>query len=899
MPVLTMRDGGRAGETSAPSASADLILIVNDQPEHLGLMSVVLQSAGYRTESAHSAEEALSAAQHARPRLIISDVAMPGTDGIELCRLLKADAELSRIPVILVSAYRKDSASALEGLRAGAEDYLEAPYDPMRLVAKVARLLERMAGEDALRESEAKYRMLMEQASDGICITDGRTFLDVNTRGCEMLGYERGELIGLGINELNDPADLGNGPLRLEEIRAGKTLVSERVLRRKDGSLLQVEVSSKALEDGRIQAIVRDITERKRAEETLRNTWRQYEDLLNSVEGIVWEADARTLRFTFVSRQAEAVLGYPVEQWLADETFWLDHLFHEDRAWAVAACATATRDGHSHSLEYRMVAADGRVVWLRDMVSVTMSNGVPDKLRGIMVDITEWKKAEEALRATERCYRDLVENAKDIIYTHDLEGRYLSINKAGQEITGYMREEVAGKTIAEVVAPEYVEKAREMVRKKLAGAGPTVYDLEVIAKDGRRVAVEVSTMLLYRDGQPVAVQGIARDVTERRQLEEHLRQAQKMEAVGRLAGGIAHDFNNLLTVIGGYTTLMLRKLGPDDPMREKAEGVKEAADRAADLTRQLLAFSRKQILQPRIIDLNSLIRGTGKMLRALISEDYDIVTVLKPGLGHISADPGQVEQILMNLLVNARDAMPDGGRIVIETAAVELGGEYAGTHIAATPGPYVMLAVTDSGTGMDAETLRHIFEPFFTTKDVSKGTGLGLSTVYGIVKQSGGSIWVYSEPGEGTTFKIYLPRVDAEAEAVGQHGSDAECAPGSETILLVEDDPAVGAFARDVLEDCGYRVLAANDPAEGLRLCESHEGPIHLLLTDVVMPRMNGRQLAAAAAERRPEMRVLYMSGYTDDAVLRRGLLDPELPFIQKPFTPDALELKVREVLDA
>ena len=1025
MPVLTSRDTEKMGERLPPQASGDPILLVNDQPEHLELMSAVLGNAGYRTVTALSAEEALGAAKRFRLRLVISDVSMPGTDGIELCRVLRADERLGSVPVLLVSALRKDSESALEGLRAGAEDYLEAPYDPVRLVAKVAHLLERKAGENALRESEryfrtliesssdmicllgadgailyhspsvtrllgygeaelrgkkildfihpderagagaavsslrgavrgvlveshrfrhrdgswrhfectyknlsdnpavggillnardttertiaeqslrrseAKYRMLMEQASDGICITDGRTVLDVNTRGCEMLGYERDELLGLDLAELNDPAGLGNAPLRLAEIRAGKTLVSERLLRRRDGTLLQVEVSAKALEDGRIQAIARDITERKRAEEALRSSLRQYDELLNSVEGIVWEADARTFRFTFVSKQAEAILGYPAGQWLSEESFWVDHLHDEDRAWAVAACSMATRAGHSHNLEYRMVAADGRVVWLRDMVTVTLADGEPAKLRGIMVDITERKRAEEALRSTEQCYRDLVENAKDIIYTHDLEGRYLSLNKAGEEVTGYTREEAVGKSLAQVVAPEYLEKAREMVAKKLSGEGPTIYDLEIIAKDGRRVAVEVSSRLLYRDGQPVAVQGIARDVTERRQLEEQLRQAQKMEAVGRLAGGVAHDFNNLLTIIGGYTTLILRKMGPADPLREKAEGVKEAADRAAELTRQLLAFSRKQILQPRVIDLNELIHGTGTMLRALISEDYEIVTALQPGVGRINADPGQVEQILMNLLVNARDAMPGGGKIVIETADVDLGGDYASTHIAARPGPYVMLAVTDSGTGMDAETQKHIFEPFFTTKDVSKGTGLGLATVYGIVKQSGGSIWVYSEPGAGTTFKIYMPRVEEEAEAGGPQEKQASRPTGSETVLLVEDDPAVGAFARDVLEECGYRVLVAADPADALRLCEGHDGPVQLLLTDVVMPRMNGRQLALAASGLRPEMRVLYMSGYTDDAILRRGLLDPDLPFIQKPFTPDALEVKVREVLDS
>jgi signal transduction histidine kinase/ActR/RegA family two-component response regulator len=402
-----------------------------------------------------------------------------------------------------------------------------------------------------------------------------------------------------------------------------------------------------------------------------------------------------------------------------------------------------------------------------------------------------------------------------------------------------------------------------------------------------------------RTAQLVAAnQELAKEVAERKLAEEQLRQAQKMEAVGKLAGGVAHDFNNLLTAINGHSELAMLRLKEGDPLYDKFEKIKQAGERAAALTHQLLAFSRKQILQPKVLDLNQVVFEMNKMLQPLIGEDIDLFTKLKSDLGMVKADPGQLEQVLMNLTVNARDAMPKGGKLTIETANVYLDDGYAGRHLSISPGWYVMLAVSDTGSGIDAQTQERIFDPFFTTKEVGKGTGLGLSTVYGIVKQSGGNIWVYSELGRGTTFKVYLPCVERVAEEPEAIIDRHQLSEGNETVLLVEDEEMVREMAREILEESGYQVLEAKHGPEALLVAEQYHGHIHLMLSDVVMPQMSGRELAEQFAPRRKEMKVLYMSGYTDDAIVHHGVLDEGTAFIEKPFTPNALARKVRETLN-
>jgi two-component system, cell cycle sensor histidine kinase and response regulator CckA len=420
--------------------------------------------------------------------------------------------------------------------------------------------------------------------------------------------------------------------------------------------------------------------------------------------------------------------------------------------------------------------------------------------------------------------------------------------------------------------------------------GFSLEDLALAMAFAAQAAIALENSRLYQATQ--------RAYEELSETQEQLTQARKMEAVGRLAGGIAHDFNNLLTVMLGRSQLLLRRLGAQDPVRADIELMEQTADRAAELTRQLLAFSRKQVLQPAVLDLSAVVANLAEMLRRLVGEDIALVTALDPALGRVKADPGQIEQIVMNLAANARDAMSKGGRLTLETANAELDAAYARHHVDVRPGPHVMLAVSDTGVGMTPETQAHIFEPFFTTKGPGHGTGLGLATVYGIVKQSDGHVWVYSEPGRGTTFKIYLPRVEEAVDPSAARPGLPEPAQGHETILLVEDERAVRDLARDVLRAHGYTILEAQHGREALLISEQHAGPIHLLLTDVVMPEMSGRELANRLAPLRPTMPVIYMSGYTDTAVVHHGVLDPGTTFLQKPFTPDALARKIRQVLD-
>ena len=424
-------------------------------------------------------------------------------------------------------------------------------------------------------------------------------------------------------------------------------------------------------------------------------------------------------------------------------------------------------------------------------------------------------------------------------------------------------------------------------------------EVECLSSDGVRLTLQVhASPIRDRTGRIVSALSTFTDVTDRRQLAQQREQSERLAAIGRLAGGVAHDFNNILTVVVGNSELALESLPPDHPARPLVEETARSADRAADLTRQLLAFSRRQLLRPQALDVNAIVGGLVSMLRRLVGEDLDLQLHLAPLLDRISADKGQIEQILTNLVVNARDAMPRGGRITIETANVELDDAYVKQHVAGQPGPHVMLAVSDTGMGMSRATQSRIFDPFFTTKALGHGTGLGLATVYGIVKQSGGTIWVYSEPGRGTTFKIYFPRADGIAELVVPRGRDTAATRGSETILVVEDEESVRVLVTDVLTRAGYTVLASADVAGGLDWSHRFAGPIHLLLTDVVMPGQSGRELATQLVAARPGIKVLYMSGYTEHAIAHHGIIESEAPLIDKPFTPDDLRQRVRELLD-
>jgi len=523
-------------------------------------------------------------------------------------------------------------------------------------------------------------------------------------------------------------------------------------------------------------------------------------------------------------------------------------------------------------------------------------------------DVTEHRRAEEALIKSQNKYIDLYENANDMIFTLDLLGNFTSINRAAYASFGYRVEELLGKGLQDVLTPESFEYAMTTLQRAVAEKsdlmGIQPWEFEGLKKDGTKVLLEVRARLILEDGNVMGVQAIARDITERKQseeekafLQEQLRQSQKMEAIGRLAGGIAHDFNNLLTIIGGYSALSFLELKEEDPLKGNIRAVQKATERAANLTRQLLAFSRRQPMEMKVLDLNATLRDMDKMLRRVIGEDIKLVTHLAEDLGRTKTDPGQIEQVIMNLVVNARDAMPEGGRLTIETANVELDEAYVRGHVGVKPGRYLMLSVSDTGAGMTQEVKERVFEPFFTTKVTGKGTGLGLSTVYGIVKQSGGNIWVYGEPEKGAAFKIYLPRVDEPTE-VFKEKLVKDLPRGSETVLLVEDEEEVRKLAAQILQRQGYKVLEAPQGGDALLICEQHQTPVHLMLTDVVMPGMSGHQLAERLKSLQPEMKVLYMSGYTDNTIIQHGVLVEGVNYISKPFTVDALERKVREVLD-
>ena len=508
------------------------------------------------------------------------------------------------------------------------------------------------------------------------------------------------------------------------------------------------------------------------------------------------------------------------------------------------------------------------------------------------------REAEMALRKSEEKYRRILETAEEGIWLVDANNVTTFANRRLAEMLGYRQEEMSGRSFLEFLDDEGRSAAREDLAR-LRGGKRTQRELLLRSPRGNQVwALICANRILDDAGHYAGSLAMITDVTERRQTQEQLLQSQRLESVGRLAGGIAHDFNNLLTVIGGYSDLLLAKIPADDPIGKDLREIRKAGERAAALTRQLLAFSRKQILEPKVLDLNDIVADLQKMLRRLIGEDVELTAARTPGLGRVKADPGQVEQVLMNLVVNARDAMPEGGKLTIEAANVALDEAYAAHHVAVRPGEYVMLAVSDTGCGMDEATKSRIFEPFYTTKERGKGTGLGLSTVYGIVKQSGGYVWVYSEPGQGSTFKIYLPRVEDPADKLSQGKARAVAPGGSEVVLLAEDEPVVRGLARRILESNGYTVFEARDGVEALEICERHQEVIHLMVTDVVMPKMSGRELAKRLETLRPAMKVLYLSGYTENAIVHHGVLDPGTAFLQKPFTPDHLARKVREVLD-
>ncbi len=938
------------------------VMVVDDNEQSLYLLEVLLKSEKYEVVCARDGLKALEHLEKGSFGLIISDILMPRMDGFQLCRECKGDPHLKHIPFIFYTATYTDQKDEELSLSLGADRFVIKPQEPEALMqiirdvlagtraeakdtpeddsrgegkllkeysealfrklekkmadleqanlALTRTIIERKQIEEALRESEKKYRTLVTQSPDAIFVVDLQgTFLAVNKAMCERLKYSEGEFLSMKIWDIVPEKYVDLHKKRLADILRGEAPneAAEYVVRGKDEKMHYVEVlSAPYFRENEVigfQGIARDITERKRAEEALRKSEERYRSILEEIEEGYFETNLAG-NLTFINDAGCAHLGYSRE-----ELIGMNNRMYTDKENAekvFEAFNKLYRTGQPCRIfDYEIIKKDGTKVIIEMSASLMRdSEGKLIGFRGISQDITERKRAEEQFRKSEEKYRQLFDEAPVGYHEYDTEGRVTQVNQTELDLLGYPAEEMIDRYVWEFI----VEKeSREQVKTKLDGTLPTGQTLERTyrRKDGTLLPVSIQDRLL-RDpqGRVIGIRSTIQDITERKRaekemlsLQEQLRQSQKMEAIGQLAGGIAHDFNNLLTVIKGNSELSLLDIEERDPLRENIEEIKEAADKAAGLTRQLLAFSRKQILEMKVLDLNQVMQRLDKMLRRVLGEDIELKTSLSDFIGKVKVDPGQIEQVMINLAVNARDAMPDGGKLTIETANVELDEEYAHKHIAVKPGRYVMLSMSDNGVGMTPEVRERIFEPFFSTKEKERGTGLGLSTVYGIVKQSGGSIWVYSEPGQGTTFKIYLPQVDEPWEEMKDEVI-GEVLQGNETILIVEDEEVVLKLAVRVLKKRGYKVLEAPDGGKAFMLCEAFKEPIHLILTDVVMPGMSGSKLVERLKKIHPEMKVLYMSGYTDNAILHHGVLEPGVNFIQKPFNVDGLSRKVREVLD-
>ncbi|MBA2731790.1 MAG: PAS domain S-box protein [Acidobacteria bacterium] len=745
------------------------------------------------------------------------------------------------------------------------------------------QIKERARINEALRQAEQKYHLIFENAVTGIYQTtlDGH-YLAANPMLARIIGYDSPAEMMESVKDLYRQFYVEEG--RREEFARrvsenGVLTAFESPVYRRDGRVIWISEHALALRDvdDKIvgyQGTTIDITDRKRAEEALQKAHD--------------ELEARVAERTIELSQANAYLKQQISK--------------RERA------EEALREANQRAIvEYDHL--------LDRIASFAQTLGTARDLNMIFRALRDFTLASVPSDAILVTLYDQESNTRKVVYgwidNAELDLSELPLVPVGDGLAGQAIK--SGEVLINNEFKKQVEESKVKIpigtdMDVSASLSALTAPMTVMGRTVGCVEIQSRESDAYESGHATAMRmaaNLAANAIENVQLyererekEEQLRQSQKMEAVGQLAGGIAHDFNNLLTVITGYSDLMLRGLRLNDPLRQKIEQVKKAGERAASLTRQLLAFSRKQVLQPKVLALNEVVADMDKMLRRLIGEDIDLMTILEPSLWQVKADPGQIEQVIMNLGVNAHDAMPKGGKLTIQTENIVIDETYAARHMTVKPGRYVMLAVSDTGTGMDTTTQKRIFEPFYTTKDQGKGTGLGLSTVYGIVKQSNGSIWVYSEVGLGTAFKIYLPQFADEVTESAPRALAIEASQGTETVLLVEDDETVRELARETLEMSGYHVLTAANGDAALSCCEHYEGQIHLILTDVVMPQMSGRELAERLTVLYPETPVLYMSGYTDDAIVHHGILEEGVAFLEKPFTPNILTHKVRTVLD-
>ncbi len=882
------------------------ILILEDMPMDAELMEYELERAGmaFLARRVDTREAFLEALEEFRPDVILSDYSVPRFDG--MTALTVARERAPGTPFLIVTGSVNEE-TAVRCMKAGASDYLlksnlarigpaiEAALARERLQAEQAR------AEAALRRSEANLRAIFNSSLQSFVLVDRDGVVKAFNRTADEWAQQ---LRGRGLEEGEQIREFLPGTAAgFAAALRGETHRLEYGVPDREGRIRWFETSDVPVvdDDGTVIGVCLsavNIDERRRALEALAASERRFRSLVqNSSDLVVVLRDDGTIGYA--SDSAQRIVGRPAGDLVGAN---LPALLEPADAAAVRAFldgGTGANPG-TRVLEFGFPGPDGRRIALEAVASDLRSDPI---IGGVVLnarDVTERKEVERALRESEERYRDLFDNASDLICLADAGGRFLYVNKAWQQAMGYGPDEIARMELVDVVHPEDRARFGEALERVLAGQPVSHLEVVFVPKGGGSLTVEGNASATREGGRPTLVRGIFRDVTERKRVEEQLRRAERMQAAGRLAGGVAHEVNNMMTGVIGFANFVLRSLPEDDGRRRDVEEIIKAGTRAADLTRQLLAFTRQQFRRPEVLDLNGVVSGMERMLRRSAGDDNELALRLHPERLEVNADRSQLEQVLINLVLNARDAITGGGRVTIETAPVELDAAYARRHtdVAIPTGPYVLLAVTDTGCGMPPEVQARAFEPFFTTKPVGQGTGLGLSTVYGIVKQNEGFIWAYSEVGRGTVFKVYLPRVTAPAGRATEPEGPEEPVGGRETILVVEDEEVVRLLASRGLREHGYRVVEARNGAEALAYLEAHPGTVDLVISDVVMPEVGGRELGRRVARLDRGVPVLYISGYTGDDVIQRGLLDPGAPFQQKPFTPMTLARTVREMLD-
>jgi PAS domain S-box-containing protein len=753
--------------------------------------------------------------------------------------------------------------------------------------------------------SKINAESLLENALLGVYQTspEGEVLL-ANPSLCRMLGYESlEELQQHNLEREGFHPSYPRVAFKKELEEKGFIAGLEAAWHGRDGTTIFVRESARAIRDssGKVlyyEGTVEDITERKRAEEELRESRQLLKLVLDSIPVRVFWKD-RDLKYLGCNRPFALDAGLPSPDAIIGKNDF--QMGWAEQAELYRADDRLVIESGTPKLNYEepQTTPEGLHIWLRtSKVPLVDATGQVQGVMGTYEDITERKRAEEALRKSEEKYRRYFEQNLAGYCVTNVEGKFLVCNPAFLAMFGFRSMDEVAEVDVNSIYPS--REAREVFLDMLKTKKHVdLHEMELHRQDGSAIHIVQNAVGVFDEqGRLTEIHSYLMDDTKRWKIEQQFIQAQKMEAVGRLTAGIAHDFNNMLAVINGYSELLLEQVGREDSRHRSIEKIQMAGNRAAALTRQLLAFSRQQVLEPRVVDLNKIVSGSANLVSRVIGEEINLNVVLSPLPCAVKVDLTQIEQVIMNLAVNARDAMANGGQLTIETKSVMLDEENAAQHHPMTPGAYAMLTVSDTGTGMDAATRARIFEPFFTTKELGKGTGLGLATVYGIVKQSGGHIWVDSELGLGTSFKVYLPLLEKAAGAEEVRESSSQAKLWTETILLVEDEPSVREVVREMLTDVGYTVLEAGGPEEAGKILEMQEKTIALLLTDVVMPGASGRLLADELVALQPAMKVLYMSGYTDDMAIRRGRLQPRLAFIQKPFSRNALTKKIRELLD-